>query len=489
MVMMWLVLILGGSRLQAWVTGMLFALSGPVIENYYTLSKGEAQQLGWWCGAWLLMAFYARLHAFWAKLLVGLASAFAILCAAASKETTLLLLPISLAWLVTGWLRQRWARSEGREAKGDEEQGSTGAGELGLRAVYCVVVLAGCLGYLAIRGVAVPQGLTSGTYTSGYIPEISRMLSSALRWSGWLIRDFLYLLPLAIAGIVRLGRMRKSTDGQRINGWVGKADLSQQIFWLFDIMIWMGAWVAVYLPWSFAAEYYLLPFAVGAAFFGGALVNLVVEGRRAGGPEGRGAGEKVSRIAIGACLGLALLLFLPTLTNNITTARIQLTVDAANQQMLDYLAEAAPAGSTVLVNIQYQNEYIRETRLHLHYIYNRPDLTVDLFKYQVGSAESSPNPEAIYIVSPEIENQPLMTVRMGVVEPTQNHWNQMLQEFFQPGRPTVFENKQNFQMFSVDFSRFFCPFIKSDFCENPAPLFDSRIFSYGWKIYFIPAGN
>src|SRR4030042_5974623 len=40
-----LVIELGGSMLQAWASGMIFALSPPVIENESTLSKAENLQL------------------------------------------------------------------------------------------------------------------------------------------------------------------------------------------------------------------------------------------------------------------------------------------------------------------------------------------------------------------------------------------------------------------------------------------------------------
>jgi len=101
---------LHGSDLQAWASGMLFAFSGPVIENYYTLSKGEAIQLFWlrtslWL--WISLGRFQRRWQ-WAIAVVGIG--LALLLANLSKETALVMIPISLAWLALAVLAQWFAR-------------------------------------------------------------------------------------------------------------------------------------------------------------------------------------------------------------------------------------------------------------------------------------------------------------------------------------------------------------------------------------------
>ena len=83
------------------------------------------------------------------------------------------------------------------------------------------------------------------------------------------------------------------------------------------------------------------------------------------------------------------------------------------------------------------------------------------------------------------QNQPLQTVRMGVVEGTQQTWNSIL-EGYKTGQnwQLVSDVQHRFRLSVVDFARLFCPFISTrSFCATDAPLVDTRVFSYGWKIY------
>jgi hypothetical protein len=247
--------------------------------------------------------------------------------------------------------------------------------------------------------------------------------------------------------------------------------------WLtFEALIWMAAWVIFYLPWTFAVEYYLLPFAAGCAIYGGFLVTQAIAWLSTPG--------KRWPILAWCALILSGLWLLPTLSNNASNARIQLAVDATNAEVLTYLAETAPPGSTVLVNIQYSNEYIDQIRLHLNHAHNRPDITVDLFKFQAINPGASDNPETIYVISPSVANQPLLTVRLGLVEETQQHWNKLLQDFLSTEWKTVYANEHTFRLFTVDLPRLACPILpRVEYCSTPAPVLDRREFSYGWKVY------
>ena len=51
---------LGGNRWQAWFSGLIFALSGPVIENTYTLSKAELMQMALLLASLLIFARLAH---------------------------------------------------------------------------------------------------------------------------------------------------------------------------------------------------------------------------------------------------------------------------------------------------------------------------------------------------------------------------------------------------------------------------------------------
>ena len=42
-------------------------------------------------------------------------------------------------------------------------------------------------------------------------------------------------------------------------------------------VVWMLGWMAVYLPWSWTLEYFLLPFTLGAAVFAGVALGQIVQ--------------------------------------------------------------------------------------------------------------------------------------------------------------------------------------------------------------------
>ncbi len=435
----------GGSKTQAWVSGLLFALSGPVIESYYTLSKPEAGQLAWMVVSLLCIAAFGRMRQKWQKLGVVTASATAVMLASLTKETGLLLLPISLAWLAVGWLRGRHS--------GD------GWG-LANRGAYAAAALAGSLGFLAYRLVFVSPNLFGGTYASGYALDLGQIAASALRWMIWLGRDFVFIVPLLIVtffgALAKPGRIRNPLA--------------------LDALVWMTAWICVYLPWTFAVEYYLLPFAAGFAVWAGWLI-IEAAGLLAA------AGNR-RRITLAAGLGLSGVLFLGTLATNVSTARIQLAVDAANDRVLRQLAESAPPFSTVLVNIQQTNEWVYETRIYLNAILDRPDISVDAFKFQGINPGEGDNPEKIYVIAPEIANQPLLTVRLGVVEATQNQWNKTLEDYLTSDWQVSAVPAEQFRLVMVDLPRLLCPLIRrGEYCTATAPVIDLRPFSFGWKLY------
>lgn len=91
----------GGTRLSAAVAAVVFALCGPTIETFYTLSKAESLQLAWIALSLLATAASAA-HARWSASRAGwiALAALALLLAHATKETSVVLIPIAIGWLV-----------------------------------------------------------------------------------------------------------------------------------------------------------------------------------------------------------------------------------------------------------------------------------------------------------------------------------------------------------------------------------------------------
>ncbi len=436
-----LVLLLKGSRFQAWSAGALFALAGPVIENYYTLSKGEGIQLLWLVLSLILIVLYPRAKIFSRKALILAGCSVFLICAILSKETSLVVLPISLGWLVVALIRRRLRQP---------------VPYFSAYALYAVANLIAVAGLLTARFILGLHSLTGSGYGSGYVFTPGAILASSIRWGGWLIRDFSYLIPLVILAAVQ--------------------DLQERKFHWGEVHIiaavWSVGWIAIYLPWMYTVEYYILPAAFGfgliAALLLGQSLNFL-----------RRPGKYALTIA---CLSLSGLLLLTSLANNLSNARIQLTVDEANARVLDYIAQNAPAGSLVLINIQTPNEYSDEIAIHLNEVRQRPDIRVETFNFQPASSL----PRKAYLIVPESHNQPLLTVRMGVVEATQTDWNASLQAYMasHPGWRVTAKIEKGFRLSIVDLPRLLCPLIKNRaFCATPSPLVDLRPFTYSWTIY------
>lgn len=432
----------GASRLQAGLSGLLFALAPPIVENYYTLSKGEAGQVLFLGLSLLIISRYIRARSRAARMLLILLSAAAVLLAAMCKEISIITPGIAAVW----WLARRVAlrRQVDRSA-------------LAPYRAWFLASAAAAIVYLLLRTTLVMGALQTQGYTSRFVFTVEQVVSGIIRWTGWLVRNFAWLAPLT-AGVLLLWIFRRKPSGEK---------------WIFESLTWAAAWIAVFLPWNLMTEYYMLPAALGLAALGGALLVHLLAGLKDRSIWLRGA----SLLA----LAITALLFAINCLAGITDARIQLAVDRANRDMMDTLAETAPSGAIVLVNIREVNEYVDQMNWQLPAIYNRPDLQVKPYDpARVGE------PGTYFILQPEIRSQPLMTVRLGVVEATQDAWNTGLQAD-RAALPWLHETAvigQQFQHLHVDLPRLLCPLMKTrSFCASSSPLVDTRPFSYRWTIY------
>jgi hypothetical protein len=440
-----LVLELGGSDRQAWSSGLFYALSGPIIENFYTLGKGETWQVLLMAAALLLAVLAVRAGQAQraAAVVVG---ALLILAACLIKETTLALIPISLAWWALAWLG-RWRRLK-----------SATTGEMAAR-LYALASLAGGGLFFIWRSVFLTAKLAGVGYTARFVLEAGQLFNGLVRWGGWLLRDDLWLVPLGLLILAACAAQRR---------W-----LACGLGWFAGI--WMAAWLAIFLPWDFVVGYYLLPFAAGAAVLAGLLFDetwrLLVHPHR------------TWRAAAAVALVVAGVLLLGSLANNAATASIQLAQDTANAAMLRYVAENAPPGSAVIVNIQLPNEYVVEMQLLLADLYDRPDLDFNYYQQQDFSQMSSEYP-AVYLLVPELENQPHMTVRMGLQEENQQIWNASIPPVTPKYWQTAFQVSRQPPLLTVDYPRLLCSIIyRENYCSAEGGLVYLRQFRYQWAVY------
>ena len=434
----------GAGWFIAGLAGLLFVLAGPVIENYYTLSKGEALQLLGILLFLLLSYTIVENHRFWIKLLAMIGAVLALLVAFVAKETTLAIVVLTAGWMALALLY----RILGQDRRS--------------LSYYWVVFATALLGgglFLVLRSLFVPVGLTGGSYTGNYQLTIGALAASVLRWTGWLLRDYNYLLPVlgvALAWSIAKKRFRLSLD-----------DL--------DLLVWIGAWMVIFLPWAYTAEYYMLPFAVGIVLFGSRLVErLFVDLSQSS------RGWRL--LTIGAYI-LSGLLLLFTLPNNISNGRVQLAMDAANASMLSYLAENVPQDGEVVINMPADLEFVYEIRLHLNHLYDRPDIQTDRFFFQ-GILPGQGTTRSYTLITPWIEKSPRHSVRVGVYEQGAREWLRVLQDYLGGTPDAVWQDQLEYRLLVIDLPRLFCPLIgPRNFCAQPGSVISWESFRYGWQVY------
>ncbi len=236
----------------------------------------------------------------------------------------------------------------------------------------------------------------------------------------------------------------------------------------------MAFWIGMYIPWHFAVEYYLLPFAAGTAVLSGVLLAEIWESVTTSDRIWKGLGI--------ASLVLSGLLLLAAQANSFTDASIQLAQDSANARVLEYVAKNAPQGSQVVVNIQITNEYIEQMQLMLANYYNRPDL--QLVNYQgedlSGLKDQS---RGTYFLLADLVNQPKMTVRMGLDEPSLQVWNSdILPEL--SSWHEVYRVSEDPPILTVNFPRLLCSVIKrGSYCSGSEGLVNLDQLHYQWSVF------
>ncbi len=435
----------GGSNLQAFLTGLVFTLSTPVIENVYTLSKGENLQVLLLLGAiWLAFLAVKSARGFGYWLLVSSASLL-ILLACFTKENSLIMLPLSLFWWWVAFLG-RW-----------RHLASAAFVERLTRRIVLSSLAGGGLFYLG-RTIMLSSRILGVGQSSQFSFALGQLLNSVVRWGGWMLRDFIWLLPMGlIVIVVCLARKRWPRSG---------------LWWL--ALVWMTFWLGLYLPWHLAVGYYLLPFTVGAAVLSGSLIAEILEFIQQPGRWVQGLSA--------AALGLSGLLLLLTQANSFTDASIQLAQDNANARVLEYVALNAPQGSQIVVNIQLANEYIEQMQLMLANFYRRPDLTLVNYQGEDLSIFKTQS-HATYFLLAELTNQPKMTVRMGLDEPSLKVWNSNVLSVLATWKED-FEVSAQPQILTVDFPRLLCSVIyRENYCSAGSSLVNYRQFHYQWSVY------
>lgn len=429
-----LVRLTGGSAVAAGVAAGLFALSGPAVEAFYTLSKAEPLQAAWILVSLLATAAAARRERWSAgrAAWLGVATVTALL-AHATKETTVVLVPIALAWLAIEW------RAQPRHPCGSR-----------FAASFVVLSALAAVGFFALRWRFATLPLAEGSYTQAYALDPGTVGPALFRIAAWLVRDFAWLLPVMAAAVVLAAR-RDSEQRRQI----------------LCAGVWMLGWLLVYLPWPATFAYYLLPFSLGAAALGGTVLG-----------EAWTAGRRWARVLLATTASLWVL----TVVNVATDARVQLAVDRANAELVAFLG-TLPRGARVVLNMTPPNEYHFELPMHLAEIEHRPDIV-----FVNRRNADAPTDAAIFVVTPELTDQPGPTVRIALHEAGVRSDNAALSVLLPGGGALVYRAAQHVSVLELGLQRLLCPLgvgrvFDPTFCPRDRGVVFRRTFVYGWQVH------
>ncbi|NJD57981.1 MAG: hypothetical protein C3F13_13275 [Anaerolineales bacterium] len=441
-----LVQTLGGSKLQAFLTGFVFVLSTSVIENIYTLSKAENFQIMLMVSALSLAVLAGRASKSTQVWMLLAASSVILLVACFTKESTILLLPTGLVWWVIAWMGRKMHFPAAQFVQKT-------AGFVVLPSLVSAVIF-----YLGRTAFLSSSKILGVGQSSGYSFTAGSILDGFIRWGGWILRDFIWLIPMTLIVLVWcLVRRKLPASG---------------LWWL--ALVWMGFWLGMYIPWRFAVEYYLLPFAAGTAVISGVLLAELVEMARQASVAWKSVGV-ISLILTGCLL-------LTSQANSFTDAAIQLAQDSANTRLMEYIAKNAPQNGRVVVNLQIANEYIEQMQLTLAITYKRPDLQLVNYSGEDLARLKSTTPGLFFVVA-ELANQPKMTVRMGLDEPSLKTWNAAVMPELATWNK-VFQVSESPHILPVNFPRLLCAIVnRGSYCSASEPLVDPSHLFYQWSVY------
>ncbi len=444
--LIYLVNSLGGTQLQAFLTGLVFTLTTSVIEDVYTLSKAENFQVLLMLSTIVLAILAARSVRrlqIWMLLVVG---AILLLVASFTKESTLLLLPVAVVWWAVAWFGSR------------RHNPSAPFVEKFSRYLVFTSLVSGLIFYLGRTWFLSSSKILGVGQSSEFFFDRASIISSLVRWGGWIMRDYIWLLPMALVVVIGCLVMRR---------WPRSG-----LWWL--AAVWMAFWLGMYIPWHFAVEYYLLPFAVGTAVLSGVLLVEILDFIHQPGRFWKWVGALT--------LAFTSLLLLFSQANSYTDATVQLTQDAANTHVLEYIATNAPDRSRVMVNIQLANEYIEQMQLMLANYYHRPDLELVIYQGEDLSVMKG-QAQMTYFLLAELQNQPKMAVRMGLDEPSLQLWNSAVYPALSTWNE-VYQVSENPHILTIDFPRLLCPIIKrGNYCSVGGGLVNYKQLHYQWSVY------
>ena len=148
------------------------------------------------------------------------------------------------------------------------------------------------------------------------------------------------------------------------------------------------------------------------------------------------------------------------------------------------------------MNIPAESEYIGQISLQLSQLHG---LDIEVIAYEPGLSQGINENNDSLVISPTIENQVLLSPRLGIYEPVQVDLNEILLTNLGDGWKPVYIIEEEYRIFAIDLPRIFCPLVEKlnyssvsttskavssmgRYC-SAAPLVDRQSFTYSWVVY------
>jgi len=369
------------SQKSAFLSGLFFILFPPNMKNYYRLGPQESFQVLFIASSLFFLikaqkTMGAKKRDYF-KFYLAL-SLFSLPLAYLTKETTIVLVPVSLFMLVIMYSKQ------------NNPENKLFLGYF-LANLVCGIGLGALALFFTAKGDFFLTAEKAGdSYASYYQIKLPTIWNSLKYYKAIFFREHNFNLLVILSGVTYLTYF--------ISGLRGKKTLEPRLRWELIVIVYSLGFLLIILPWPFRIGRYLLPFMFGTAIFMGIGIEYLW-----------GSIERLSyrwtQIAARASLIVIICLF--SLLNGLDIYSVNqcyLASQTANTEMIRCLATCTPPGGNVFMNMRVV-WYIKN---HLSFFYNRPDITVKplLLKPTEGYRKGD-----IIVTNPQRELSPEVLLR------------------------------------------------------------------------------
>ncbi len=394
------------------LASILYLLSLPIVESYYTLGKPETQQALYLV---FMLYFYLKTdkfleknkHAKIPRKLFAL-SIIPLFLLYFTKETSYALLPFSFFWMIFVWWNEKSHKTQRSKAT----------------TLFFAANIAAISLHQILKAVSSIASISEGGYSSMYqIASPKALFVGFGKWLTILIADNIaFLILTAILAFIILKKIKETG----FKNTTLKRDEQMLVFF----MLFSGFLTAVMIPWAILMDRYFLPAMIGTSIFVALFLNHSIKNKK----------SMLIKIAAFAII-INLLITLPVYA---TRMQVYSTWNQENGKLVDYISENTPTNGKIYVNLIQDHMYTGkgthgiavEIKLHMDLIKNRSDIKVHTY---------TGNETGGHIITMMGKNTKYFS-RLGANDiEISNRYKLIPQE-----QKTIYESSKKFTMIAVD---------------------------------------